>query len=224
MALSALQRSPMQTQARGEKRSAYESVPGSEGVENRIQDGQTQSERRRPKRPRKTTHYRGTIHHTIQGVTQEERSIIRGIARDPRLVERIVRSIAPSIYGHEEVKMALACSLFGGCAKDIQGRHRIRGDINCLLLGTITPPALHHGTITAPLLHHHCTIGDADMAKAKSQLLKYMQQVVRTITAPSPHHHCTITSRRHPMRCTPQGKGQGQPSPPPIDVIIPHES
>lgn len=39
--------------------------------------------------------------------------------------------------GHQHVKTAVALSLFGGCAKDggNAGMHRVRGDINILLLG-----------------------------------------------------------------------------------------
>lgn len=49
--------------------------------------------------------------------------------------ERIIRSIAPSIYGHRHVKTGVALSLFGGCHKE-EKSHRVRGDINILLLGT----------------------------------------------------------------------------------------
>jgi DNA replication licensing factor MCM2 len=49
------------------------------------------------------------------------------------------------------VKKALALCMFGGESKDINGKHRIRGDINCLLLG--------------------------DPGTAKSQFLKYVEQV-----------------------------------------------
>lgn len=48
---------------------------------------------------------------------------------------QLINSIAPSIYGHEDIKTALALALFGGEAKDIAQKHRIRGDINVLLLG-----------------------------------------------------------------------------------------
>ena len=71
------------------------------------------------------------------------------LARDPRIGERIVQSIAPSIFGHENTKMALAMALFGGVAKNINDKHRIRGDVNVLLLG--------------------------DPGTAKSQLLKYAE-------------------------------------------------
>ncbi len=33
------------------------------------------------------------------------------------------------------VKMAVAMALFGGCPKNVNNKHRIRGDINVLLLG-----------------------------------------------------------------------------------------
>jgi DNA replication licensing factor MCM2 len=47
----------------------------------------------------------------------------------------IINSVAPSIYGHHSVKTALALAMFGGVAKDVGDKHRIRGDINVLLLG-----------------------------------------------------------------------------------------
>lgn len=46
-----------------------------------------------------------------------------------------MNSVAPSIHEHSHVKMAIALAMFGGVHKDIQGKHKIRGDINVLLLG-----------------------------------------------------------------------------------------
>lgn len=48
---------------------------------------------------------------------------------------QIVKSIAPSIYGHEDIKTAIALAMFGGQEKNVEGKHRLRGDINILLLG-----------------------------------------------------------------------------------------
>lgn len=48
---------------------------------------------------------------------------------------QIVKSIAPSIYGHDDIKTALALAMFGGQEKNVEGKHRLRGDINVLLLG-----------------------------------------------------------------------------------------
>ena len=72
------------------------------------------------------------------------------MARDERICKRIIKSIAPSIYGHENIKTAIALSLFGGVAKDVNRKHRIRGDINVLLLG--------------------------DPGTAKSQFLRYVEK------------------------------------------------
>lgn len=50
---------------------------------------------------------------------------------------KLVHSIAPSIFGHTDIKTALALTLFGGVTRILsqKGQHRIRGDINVLLLG-----------------------------------------------------------------------------------------
>ncbi len=50
-------------------------------------------------------------------LTDEDKANIRRLARDPHIGEKIMRSIAPSIYGHEDVKMALALAVFGGESK-----------------------------------------------------------------------------------------------------------
>ena len=83
-------------------------------------------------------------------LTEEDEHRIRALSRDPQIVDKIVGSIAPSIYGHTDVKTAVALSLFGGVGKEAQGKHKIRGDINILLLG--------------------------DPGTAKSQILKYIEK------------------------------------------------
>lgn len=83
-------------------------------------------------------------------LTEDDERQIRHLARDPRIVDMIVNSIAPSIYGHTDIKTAVALSLFGGVGKVAQGKHSIRGDINILLLG--------------------------DPGTAKSQVLKYIEK------------------------------------------------
>ncbi len=44
-------------------------------------------------------------------------------------------SIAPSIYGHRNIKQGITLALFGGQEKHPSATHRLRGDINMLLLG-----------------------------------------------------------------------------------------
>jgi DNA replication licensing factor MCM2 len=82
--------------------------------------------------------------------TEEEEQEFRRLARNKNVIDKIIRSIAPSIYGHNDIKTAIACSLFGGVPKNINGKHSIRGDINVLLLG--------------------------DPGTAKSQILKYVEK------------------------------------------------
>lgn len=71
----------------------------------------------------------------VVDLTDDDKNLVKSLARDPQIGRRIFKSIAPSIYGHVFVKKALALSMFGGQPKDIGGKHRIRGDINVLLLG-----------------------------------------------------------------------------------------
>ena len=65
----------------------------------------------------------------------EEEDEFRELSRDDQIFERICKSIAPSIYGSEDVKKAIACLLFGGARKQLADGARLRGDINVLLLG-----------------------------------------------------------------------------------------
>lgn len=83
-------------------------------------------------------------------MTEEDEHTIRKLSRDPNIVDKIINSIAPSIYGHTDIKTAVALSLFGGVAKVTKGAHHLRGDINVLLLG--------------------------DPGTAKSQVLKYAEK------------------------------------------------
>lgn len=66
---------------------------------------------------------------------KEDIQQIKELAKDKNIGQRIINSIAPSIFEHKDVKTALALAMFGGEAKDIAGKHRIRGDINVLVLG-----------------------------------------------------------------------------------------
>jgi len=72
------------------------------------------------------------------------------MSKDPKICEKIYKSIAPGIYGNEEVKKAIACMLFGGSRKHLPDQTLLRGDINILLIG--------------------------DPSTAKSQFLKFVEQ------------------------------------------------
>lgn len=83
-------------------------------------------------------------------LTDEDRAEIVALSKRPDVAELVFRSVAPSIFGHDNIKTALALSMFGGVSKQLANRHRLRGDINVLIMG--------------------------DPGVAKSQFLKYVEK------------------------------------------------
>lgn len=71
----------------------------------------------------------------VEELTAEDERRIVELARQPNIIDRVVRSIAPSIYGHYYVKMGIAALLFGGMEKVFPDGTRVRGDIHVLLVG-----------------------------------------------------------------------------------------
>ncbi len=67
--------------------------------------------------------------------TEEDMEQILELSRHPDLRERIINSIAPSIYGMKWQKEAIAMQLFGGVDKHLPDGTRIRGDIHVLMMG-----------------------------------------------------------------------------------------
>ena len=69
-------------------------------------------------------------------ITKEEERRLVELSHNPNIGDMVVDSIAPSIYGHSEVKRALALQLFGGTrGKTMRGGMTIRDDIHVLLIG-----------------------------------------------------------------------------------------
>jgi replicative DNA helicase Mcm len=84
-------------------------------------------------------------------ISPEDEKMIQEMSRDPEIYESIKKSIAPSIYGYDDVKEALGLQLVSGFEKNLPDGARIRGDIHILLVG--------------------------DPGIAKSQLLRYMVKI-----------------------------------------------
>ncbi|CAM6048548.1 unnamed protein product [Sphagnum compactum] len=82
--------------------------------------------------------------------TSDEDMEFKDFARRPDAYQEICRLIAPSIFGHDDVKKAVACLLFSGSRKRLPDGVQLRGDINVLLLG--------------------------DPSTAKSQFLKFVEK------------------------------------------------
>lgn len=68
-------------------------------------------------------------------VNEKDEIEIKKIASDPKAFERLVTSIAPSVYGFKEVKEAILLQLFSGVKKKRSDGGNTRGDIHVLLVG-----------------------------------------------------------------------------------------
>lgn len=67
---------------------------------------------------------------------------------EPDLYSRLASCIAPTIYGHDDIKRGILLMLLGGIHKSTQEGMQLRGDINVCIVG--------------------------DPSTAKSQFLKYV--------------------------------------------------
>lgn len=86
---------------------------------------------------------------TVLPSPEEEEKILE-LAKDPWVHRKIISSIAPSIYGYDNIKEAIMYLLFGGVPKSLPDIV-IRGELNALLVG--------------------------DPGTAKSQLLQYVSRI-----------------------------------------------
>ncbi|XP_020570938.1 DNA replication licensing factor MCM7 [Phalaenopsis equestris] len=84
-------------------------------------------------------------------LSEDEQKQIEGLAEDGDIYNKLSRSLAPEIFGHEDVKKALLLLLVGAPHRKLSDGMKIRGDL------------------------HICLMGDPGVAK--SQLLKHIINV-----------------------------------------------
>ena len=68
-------------------------------------------------------------------ITDEDVAEIVALSEADDLYERMVGSVAPSIYGYRQEKLAMILQLFSGVTKKLPDESRIRGDLHLLLIG-----------------------------------------------------------------------------------------
>ena len=84
-------------------------------------------------------------------ISEEDEKKIKEIASSKDVYEMLTKSIAPSIFGYDNIKLAIAIQLFSGVQKIRADGMKTRGDIHILLIG--------------------------DPGAAKSQMLKYVSML-----------------------------------------------
>lgn len=89
----------------------------------------------------------------LKYINEEEEKNLINLSQSPDIYERLAASLAPSIFGMEDVKKGVLLQLFGGVNRFTgeNGAPRIRGDINVLIVG--------------------------DPGVSKSQLLQYVHKI-----------------------------------------------
>jgi DNA replication licensing factor MCM4 len=89
----------------------------------------------------------------LKYINEEEEKNLISLSKSPDIYERLAASLAPSIFGMEDVKKGVLLQLFGGVNRFTgeNGSPRIRGDINVLIVG--------------------------DPGVSKSQLLQYVHKI-----------------------------------------------
>lgn len=71
----------------------------------------------------------------LEGLTHEERDELEAMAEMRDIYPRLVKSIAPTVYGHDIVKKGILLQLMGGVHKQTTEGIHLRGDINICIVG-----------------------------------------------------------------------------------------
>jgi len=73
--------------------------------------------------------------HKEQVLTEENLQEIEELRAEENVYDRLSNSVAPAIFGHDDVKKALLLLLVGGVDRKLADGMKIRGDINVCLMG-----------------------------------------------------------------------------------------
>ena len=94
------------------------------------------------------------------------KELVEAAAEDPNIYSKLSRSLAPEIFGHDDVKKALLLQLVGGVTKQMSDGMKIRGDINVLLMGD-------PGVAKSQLLKHICQVAPGTTQGAGQSATRY---------------------------------------------------
>jgi replicative DNA helicase Mcm len=70
----------------------------------------------------------------LEITTEDEKKILE-LAKDPEIYDKLIASIAPALYGMDDIKQAIVLQLFGGESHIQKDKSRVRGDLHILLVG-----------------------------------------------------------------------------------------
>jgi DNA replication licensing factor MCM6 len=114
--------------------------------------------------------YDGDPDQIAKQFTEADLAELEKMRQDRHLYHKLVSSIAPHIFGHEEIKKGLLLHLLGGVHTQTVEGMNLRGDINVCIVG--------------------------DPSTAKSQFLKYPTLNINTQIRRRPHATCNIHIRK----------------------------
>jgi len=68
-------------------------------------------------------------------ISEEDEKQILELSSDPAVFQKLKDSVAPSVWGYDEIKESLVLQLFGGVQKERADGTKTRGDIHILMIG-----------------------------------------------------------------------------------------
>ncbi|MBL7169542.1 MAG: minichromosome maintenance protein MCM [Candidatus Aenigmarchaeota archaeon] len=68
-------------------------------------------------------------------ISPEDEKKIKRLATDKQIYDKLIQSLAPTMYGLDIVKLSIVLQMFGGVPHALKDGTRIRGDIHLLLIG-----------------------------------------------------------------------------------------